>query len=215
MVASLLAGSFPEFWQSWLTAVFLLPSLIVLQYGLQSAKAVTPLFRMVVRIFFWAVLALHMSYLAILFSYWYFLELHPDQFDMILVNPVFIWVTLGFFAGLERFLFRSNPPEQARTISIFSDRKKTVLEVDKIAYVESRGDFTLVFLRDGSEFRNKVKISYWEQHLEQFLRIHRSFLVNPEWSVLHGATVTVNAKWELPVSRGYKKSVTEHFAQQA
>jgi len=213
LVASLVARSFPEFWQSWLTAVFLLPSLILLRYGLQRVREVSSLFRRSIHIFFWAVLALYTSYMAILFSYWYFLELHPDQFEMILVNPVFIWVTLGFFAGLEGFLFKNDPDKEPRTIAIFSNRKKTVLEIDQIAYVESRGEFTLVFLKDGSEFPNKVKISYWEQHLEHFLRIHRSFLVNPELSVLQGSTVTVNAKWELPVSRGFKKAVADHFAQ--
>ena len=215
LMAILLSGSFPSFGEAWLTALFLLPALILLQLGLQRSKKLASPLKRSVWIFFWAVLALDASYLALLFSYWYFLELHPEQFQMILVNPVFIWVTLGFFAGLESFLFKEDPGEEPRTISIYSNRKKTVLEIDQIAYVESRGDFTLVFLKDGSEYKNMVKISNWQQHLDHFLRIHRSFLVNPDISVLHGSSVIVHSKWELPVSRGYKKQVQSYFSQKA
>ena len=214
-MAVLLSGSFPSFGEAWMTALFLLPALILLQLGLQRSRKVESPLKRSVWIFFWAVLALDASYLALLFSYWYFLELHPEQFQMILVNPVFIWITLGFFAGLESFLFKEKTGEEPRTISIYSNRKKTVLEIDQIAYVESRGDFTLVFLKDGSEYKNMVKISNWQQHLDHFLRIHRSFLVNPEISVLHGSSVVVHSKWELPVSRGYKKQVQAFFSQKA
>ena len=215
LMAFMMLGSFPGFWEAWLTAIFLLPALIVLQFGLQKAMGVQNLLKRSIWIFFWAMLALYASYMALLFSYWYFLELHPESFEMILVNPMFIWITLGFFAGLERFLFKEEQKEGPRTLSIYSNRKKTVLEIDQIAYVESRGDFTLAMLKDGQEFRNKVKISYWEQHLGHFVRIHRSFLVNPELSVLHGGSVVVHKKWELPVSRGYKKAVTAYFADKA
>ena len=219
LMAVLLSGSFPSFSEAWMTALFMLPALILLQIGLQRSKGVASPLKRSVWIFFWAVLALDASYMALLFSYWYFLELHPEQFEMILVNPVFIWITLGFFAGLESFLFKEDaekePLEETRTISIYSNRKQTVLEIDQIAFVESRGDFTLVFLKDGSEYKNMVKISNWQQRLDHFLRIHRSFLVNPEISVLHGSSVVVHSKWELPVSRGYKKQVQAFFAQKA
>ena len=211
LMAALMASSYPTFFKAWITALFFLPSVVALQFGWEKCADADPGPRRVIRVVFWALLTLYLSYMALLGSYWYFLELQPDQFDLTLVNPVFIWTTLGFFVGLEWFLFKKGQPQEPETITIFSNRKKTILEIDRIAYVESRGDFTVAFMSDGSEYKNNVKISQWQEHLDGFLRIHRSFLVNPEMSVLHGSAITVKGKWELPVSRGYKKKVKEYF----
>jgi hypothetical protein len=211
LMAALMVSSFPTFFEAWITALFFLPSVVALQFGWEKCLEADPGPRRVIRVIFWALLTLYLSYMALLGSYWYFLELQPDQFDLTLVNPVFIWTTLGFFVGLEWFLFKKDSPQESDSITIFSNRKKTVLEKGQIAYVESRGDFTIVFLSDGSEYKNNVKISQWQEHLGGFLRIHRAFLVNPEISVLHGSSVSVKGKWELPVSRSYKKKVKEFF----
>jgi hypothetical protein len=211
LMAALMASSYPTFFKAWITALFFLPSVVALQYGWERSMEADPGPRRVIRVIFWALLTVYLSYMALLGSYWYFLELQPDQFDLTLVNPVFIWTTLGFFVGLEWFLFKKGPPKESESITIFSNRKKTVLEINRIAYVESRGDFTVAFLSDGSEYKNNVKITQWQERLDGFLRIHRSFLVNPEMAVLHGSAVTVNGKWELPVSRGHKKKVDDFF----
>ena len=211
LMAALMASSFPSFFEAWITALFFLPSVVALQYGWEKSTEADPGPRRVIRVIFWALLTLYLSYMALLGSYWYFLELQPDQFDLTWVNPVFIWTTLGFFVGLEWMLFKKDAPKEPETITIFSNRKKTVLEIGQIAYVESLGDFTIVLLKDGSDYRNNVKISQWEEHLKGFLRIQRSYLVNPEVSVLHGSRVSVAGKWDLPVSRGYKKKVRDFF----
>ena len=80
-----------------------------------------------------------------------------------------------------------------------------------MTYIESRGNFTLAVLLDGSHYKNTIRISEWEQKLDKFIRIHRSFLVNPDISVLNGNEVIVNSEINLPVSRSYKEKVTDYF----
>lgn len=146
-------------------------------------------------------------------AYWYFLELNAAGFDHVLINPIFIWITIGFFLLLEQLLFKGwhAKQEAASTVTIYSERKKTVLEKNKKAYIESRGYFTLVMMNDGHEMKNNVRISEWEMTLDEFLRIHRSFLVNPKLAILKGNEVIINSEWTLPISRSYKTKVLAYF----
>jgi DNA-binding LytR/AlgR family response regulator len=60
----------------------------------------------------------------------------------------------------------------------------------------------------GESYRNKTGITQWENLLgDDFLRIHRSYLVNVELASLTAPdTVTVGTV-QLPVSRKYKDAV--------
>lgn len=211
VIAFLFRSSFHEFWQAWITGSMLLPSVVVVKYGFEhSSKEKHPVRRGVL-LFFYGIICLYLSYMAILFAYWYFLEMDAEAFNFMIVNPVFIWVSIGFFIFLEQVVFKNKAKEEPATVSIFSERKKTILQIDRITFVESRGDFTVAHLDTGKSFKNSVKISQWEKRLPTFLRIHRSFLVNPEKATLHGSGVRVGNDEELPVSRSYKTKVDSFF----
>ena len=190
----------------------LLPSVVVLQYGLESSSKEALKLKKGISLFFWAVFCLYLSYLAIIGAYWYFLELRAETLDLIMVNPVFIWICLGFFVVLEQRLFKKEINEEQESVTIFSNRKKTILKVSQIIFVESRGDFTLVHMDNGDIFRNNVKISQWQNRLDGFLRIHRSFLINPVKATIHGSLIRTSSNTDLPISRGYKKTVVDYFA---
>ncbi len=211
MIAFLFKSSFHKFWQAWITATMLLPSVVVVKYGLEQGSKQKSAFSRGVLLFFYGILCLYLSYMAILAAYWYFLELDSQAFNFMIVNPVFIWISIGFFVFLEQLVFKTPVEEESKTVTIFSERKKTVLQIDQITYVESRGDFTVAHLDTGESFKNSVKISQWEQRLPEFLRIHRSFLVNPHKAALHGSQVRVGIDEDLPVSRGYKTRVEAFF----
>jgi len=210
LIALLLQNSIPNFWNAWLIALFFLPAAIIVKFGIEKAKLFNG-FRKWVRYFFIAMISLYWGYVAITVAYWYFLELNADNFNKILISPVFIWVIIGFFVLLEFIIFNKSNNEETKTITIYSDRKRTTININNLAYIESRGEFTLAILIDGSEYKNNIRISEWEQKLNGFIRTHRSFLVNPDFSTLNGNEVVVNAKWNLPVSRSYKQKVSEFF----
>ena len=211
LIAFLFKSSFHRFWQAWITAIMLLPSVVVVKYGLEQAQKEKRSFTKGVLFFFYGILCLYLSYMAILAAYWYFLEMDSEAFNFMIVNPVFIWISIGFFVFLEGVIFKEKDEPESQTVTIFSERKKTILIIDHITFVESRGDFTVAHLDSGESFKNSVKISQWEQRLPEFLRIHRSFLVNPQRATLHGSKVRVGNDEDLPVSRGYKTRVEAFF----
>tara|TARA_R110002049_G_scaffold293731_2_gene478999 strand:- start:51371 stop:52072 length:702 start_codon:yes stop_codon:yes gene_type:complete len=210
LIALLLQNSIPSFWNAWPIALFLLPAALMVKYGINTAKNFKG-FSKWLRYFFIAILSLYWGYIAITIAYWCFLELKADSLEKILINPIFIWMIIGFFVLLEHAFFKTHNKTKNETIIIYSDRKKTVIKINNLAYIESRGNFTLAILEDGSSYKNNIRISEWESRLKGFVRIHRSFLVNPKCATLQGNEVVVNAKWSLPISRTYKEKVIDYF----
>lgn len=210
LIALLLQNSIPFFLNAWLIALFLLPAAFIVKFGIEKTKSYKG-FKKWLRYFFLAIISLYWGYIAITITYWYFLELRSDSLEKILINPIFIWIIIGFFVLLDFVLFKKVGPNETEVVSIYSNRKKTIIQIKNIAYIESRGDFTMATLKDGSEYKNTIKISEWEKKLKNFLRIHRSFLVNTNLTTLKGNEVIVNAEWTLPISRSYKKEVVGHF----
>ncbi|MEL0455103.1 LytTR family DNA-binding domain-containing protein [Flavobacteriaceae bacterium SZ-1-7] len=210
LIAFLLQNSIPFFWDAWLIALFLLPAAFIVKFGIAKTKHFKGVKKWL-RYLFLAVISLYWGYVAITITYWYFLELKADALEKILINPFFIWMIIGFFILLEYILFKKSDSAVKETISIYSDRKRTIIQVSNLAYVESRGDFTLAVLKDGSQYKNNIKISEWEQKLNSFVRIHRSFLVNPDLATLNGNEIVINAECSLPISRSYKKQVEAYF----
>lgn len=210
LIAFLIQNSIPLFWHAWLIALFLLPLAFVVKMGIEKIKHFKGIKKWL-RSFLLAVISLYWGYIAIAIAYWYFLELKSDTLEGILINPIFIWIIIGFFVLLEYVLFKKTSEERAKSVSIYSERKKTVLEIHKIAYIESRDNYTMAILKDGSQYKNAIKISEWEFKLNDFLRIHRSFLVNPEWSIIKGNDIIVNGEIVLPISRSYKKKIEAYY----
>lgn len=210
LIALLLQNSIANFWNAWLIALFFLPAALIVKFGFEKANLLKGVKKWI-HYFYIAMLSLYWGYIAIAVAYWYFLELKADLLDKVLISPVFIWLIIGFFVLLEFMFFKKVQPKEQETITIYSDRKKTTINIENLAYIESRGEFTLAVLVDGKEFKNNMRISEWKQRLNGFLRIHRSFLVNPRYATLNGNEVVVNAQWNFPISRTYKQQVLSYF----
>ncbi len=126
----------------------------------------------------------------------------------IAVNPALILIILfALIAGnvfVESLLNRLFPSSK-EPVTFVSDRKKTTLLPEEILYLESNDTEVWVYASDGRRFRNKTPISQWQRLLgNDFLRIHRSYLVNRSMvrgndgdKVKVGSTI-------LPVSKKYR-----------
>ena len=129
-----------------------------------------------------------------------------------LINPVFLALILTaiaigdfYWAKWLRRRFR----QEERTITFFSDRRSVTLRVADIDYVESNDTEVRLVTADGNAYRNKTGISQWENLLgEDFLRIHRSYLVNIARSRLVSPEEVIIGQHSLPVSRKYRESVS-------
>lgn len=210
LITLLFKASFGSFWEAWLVSLlFILPALLI-KFSWPKIKPLRKAKR-VLRLFYIAVASLYFCYLAITLAYWYFLELKGGQMEQVFLNPVLVWIILGFFVGLESYLFPAQDQAKNKSISIFSNRKSTTLLIDEIMYIESRNDFTLVMLSNGQEVINKITISTWANKLPTFIRVHRSFLINPASAIVKGNELIISSKWHIPISRSYKSEVMSYF----
>lgn len=211
----LLADSLPNFWYSLFLGMLMISGAFVLKFGLPWALNYSGIKRLI-RLFFVGVSSVYACYVSITVAYWYMLELKGGYFDKVLLNPLFLWIVLGFFLMVEYFLDQfTNKPKTVdlpKTVTIYSNRKETILPIHQITYIESCADYTVVHLLNGDSYKNNLTISTWEQNLVDFIRIHRSFLISPAHAVKNGNTIIVTGAGELPISRTYKQKVQEYFS---
>ncbi len=98
------------------------------------------------------------------------------------------------------------------TFTIRSERKERTITYDEVLYIESLNDYVKIHLANGESPTTKEKISNLEERLpDQFVRIHRSFLVN-KYAIasFNKEEVEVNAE-VLKISRTYKKAALERL----
>jgi two-component system LytT family response regulator len=105
-----------------------------------------------------------------------------------------------------------NPAQQSRVV-VKDNGKIKIIPVANIQYLESADDYVKIHTAEGSFLKNKT-MGYFEQTLEpqNFIRIHRSYLVNvqlitriePYEKENHLAVLSIGVR--LPVSKsGYAK----------
>jgi hypothetical protein len=129
----------------------------------------------------------------------------------ILTNPVFIALILTALATgsyfFEAWLDRKRP-EKPGPITFTSERKSVTLPIEEILYVESNDSITTVVATGDRRFRNKTPISQWEATLSpDFIRIHRSYLVNKDAITQIDVDLLSIGDTQLPISRKYKEKV--------
>ena len=134
-----------------------------------------------------------------------------DGFSPTLFNPVFIaGVLMSLVLGdwtLKRYLEKRFPTVR-EPIRFVSDRKPVSLLPEEILFIESNDKEVTVFATEGRRFRNRTGISQWESILgENFVRIHRSYLVNRDCISEVGSDSLEAAGRSLPISRKYRKTL--------
>ena len=129
-----------------------------------------------------------------------------------LINPAFLGIILTSLAYGDYFWAKwldTRFKAQERSITFFSDRKSVSLRRAEIAYIESNDTEVRIVTASGASYRNKTGISQWEHLLgSDFLRIHRSYLVNTALATLSSPETVTVGQTELPVSRKYKETVS-------
>ncbi|WP_333820558.1 LytR/AlgR family response regulator transcription factor [Ohtaekwangia sp.] len=96
------------------------------------------------------------------------------------------------------------------------DKKMIKTKMADILYIESIKDYVKVKTSE-KEIITQQKISYLEESLprEQFLRIHRSFIVNVDQIDAYSATDVEIGKHFVPIGRNYKNDVMKVLARNA
>jgi DNA-binding LytR/AlgR family response regulator len=133
--------------------------------------------------------------------------LKPISFERFLksVNKVIEWHALNNPSVVEQ-----EPPAEDSTGFIYfrSDRKMVRVDIDEILYIESLKDYIKVVTKTRSII-TKHAISALEENLprDNFLRIHRSFIVAIDKIDSYNNELVEVGKQELPISRMYRHEV--------
>lgn len=136
--------------------------------------------------------------------------LYPELPDIV-VNPVFILLLLANIVAGDMLLsqwLKRRFPNSERQISFISNRHSVTLPLAEIRYVESNDTEVWIYATEGRKYRNKTPISQWERILgEEFVRVHRSYLVNRKAVSGIAADNVLVGEDRLPVSRKYRGTV--------
>ncbi len=101
------------------------------------------------------------------------------------------------------------PPEKEQHLFIRANRKTVKLPLSGIRYIESMSDYLKIHTADQT-YLTKEKISVIEQKLpSEFLRIHRSFIINTHHLRAFSPEMVDLGGQELPISRSMRRQVLE------
>lgn len=97
-----------------------------------------------------------------------------------------------------------------------ADRKNTQIDFNALVYIESRADYIIIKTDKEEEIITREKISHVINRLpDNFVRIHRSFIVNRKKVTAFNNEEVQLGSVDLPLSRTYKQSALELFAKGA
>jgi len=146
-----------------------------------------------------------------------FREYALDGYDLDIVDYLLKPITFDrFFKSIERYL--RNFDQQAQpiiaqsneplSIYIKSGYRNVKINIDDILYMESLKDYVKICTLTG-DITTKYRISDMEDNLsgKNFLRIHRSFIVNFKHITAFTASDVEIGKTELPIGESYKEQV--------
>ena len=95
-------------------------------------------------------------------------------------------------------------------IQVRSNRKFVNLVISEILFVESLSDYILIHLISGDKIKVKEPISkFYDKLPNDFIRIHRSFVVNQKMISEYSREQVNISGMVLPISRSYKKEVAQ------
>lgn len=128
----------------------------------------------------------------------------------VLVNPMFVALIITLLCLGDWFLskYLSSILPEDKTITFISDRHKVSILPSEILYIESNDREVTIFATENRTYRNKTGISQWENILgDNFIRIHRSYIVNRASIKSIDKDFICIGEIELPISRKYYKAV--------
>jgi len=111
-----------------------------------------------------------------------------------------------FFKSVERIL-RNTSESKEDFILIKTEGMHRKLSLSEIAYFESQGNDIKTVLITGENFISKNKTADLELMLsgKGFIRIHRSFIINPAFMTAFSNSEVVICHHHIPIGRSYKQ----------
>ena len=146
-------------------------------------------------------------------------EYAVDGFDLQAVDYLLKPISLQrFIQAIEKYKKENAPRAQessgqsssSTSLLIKADRKTVKIPLDEISHIESLGDYLKIHTQNGVQ-RTRETISALEKKLnkQQFIRIHRSFIVSLKAITAFSKEEVELGEIILPISRSFKAEVHE------
>jgi two-component system response regulator LytT len=197
-------------------ATLLLPGAALMSYGWNYLHRSKSRWRWL-HLFYLLLFTLYIEWLGMLLSYWLVFQLNIDALPKVLVNPIFLWLYMLFFTLVEDRIFRikvESPREDLNApiwFEVVSERKRQQINLRELYYVESANEQIDLHLLE-KNLPSKERISLLAERLPtDFLRIHRSYLVNIKLIESYSNGSICIKGQDLPISRKYKDLVEERL----
>ncbi|MBN2278965.1 MAG: response regulator transcription factor [Candidatus Marinimicrobia bacterium] len=110
------------------------------------------------------------------------------------------------------YLNNTNPNKKMTKIKVHRNDEIVFLDLEDIIFIKASGKYTMA-RDDNREYLLNEPISYMEEHLpNNFVRVHRSFIINTKYLIKmkkwftgkYKAVIGKTTKFEVPISRSYK-----------
>ncbi len=119
--------------------------------------------------------------------------------------------------AIELALFNStantNNTSALQKLIVKEGRAIVLLNCDDIKWMETDGNYTTINLVDAKRRVVRIPISELQQQLpsQQFVRIHKSYLINKEHITEVRTNSVIIQEYELPIGRAYQAFVSDFF----
>lgn len=110
---------------------------------------------------------------------------------------------------------RTQKPEEIESIFVKSDYKLVQIELKKIQYIEGLKDYIKIYTEENPRpILSLMSMKAMEEMLpaNRFIRVHRSFIVQPEKIKVIERNRIVYGKEYIPISDNYKQKFMEFLA---
>ncbi len=176
--------------------------------------------------FYTLIVSLYLQMLVLVFSYVYLANFSWEVMDtnatdtILLAFVMYAIVFLGSFLVMlqqlaerqrEIDLFREEKEKADKQfLELLSNRQLVRIVYEDIIYIESLSEYIHIHTSDQGKITSKEKISALGKKLPgQFLRIHRSFIINTQKITRFSASEIELGSIQLNIGRSYKKEVSQ------
>lgn len=133
-----------------------------------------------------------------------------DSYKWMPVLMYFIVILYSFIIVVVELMRKPDFQGSEGYFTVRSERKTRRLKYEEVSYIESMSDYLKIFLVSGEVVITRERIGSLSEALPgQFLRIHRSFIVNTQHINSFNREEVTMGEVVLPLSRTYKKEALQ------
>ena len=135
-----------------------------------------------------------------------------------LLKPISIRISSRRQQGVAMVRAYASAAAEIESIFIKTEYKQVQVELRKILYIEGLKDYVKIFIEDEPHpILSLMSMKSLEEMLpaSRFIRVHRSFIVQPEKIKVIERNRIVFGKEYIPISDNYKPRLVEFLAQRS